>query len=330
MAPDASTSAIPVAVVSGASGFIATELVSQLLSKGYEVRGTVRDPNNQAKVAHLVQLGQALPGKLTLHAADLLKKGSFDKVVDGAHFVFHTASPFQRDVEDPQKDLVDPALMGTRNVLSAAVKSKATVKRVVLTSSFAAVKSNQKGPSNGKLFTEDDWNVESKCDKAGAYSHSKTVAEQAAWEIAKKDDLDLCVINPTFVLGPVISDRTDATSIKSVKGLLEGTQDSLMPWVCDVRDIARAHIRAAEIPAAEGRHIVSQGSTVPTKRLVDALSKAFPDLKFPSVKDEASKEVIDNTKAVKDLGLELHSPEESICDMARTLFALGIAAPITK
>ena len=69
-----------------------------------------------------------------------------------------------------------------------------------------------------------------------------------------------------------------------------------MPWVCDVRDIARAHIRAAEIPAAEGRHIVSQGSTVPTKRLVDALSKAFPDLKFPSVKDEASKEVIDNTK----------------------------------
>ena len=81
-----------------------------------------------------------------------------------------------------------------------------------------------------------------------------------------------------------------------LQGLLEGTKDSLMPWVCDVRDIARAHIRAAEIPAAKGRHIVSQGATVPTKRLVDALSKAFPDFKFPSVKDEASKDVIDNTK----------------------------------
>eukprot|EP00891_Asterochloris_glomerata_P004943 jgi/Astpho2/4943/Aster-06679 len=330
MAPEAHTSGIPVAVVSGASGFIATELVSQLLAKGYEVRGTVRDPNNQAKVAHLVQLGQALPGKLTLHAADLLKEGSFDKVVDGAHFVFHTASPFQTDVKDPQKDLVDPALLGTKNVLNAAVKSKATVKRVVLTSSFAAVAKQEKGPSNGKLYTEEDWNNESKPDKAGGYRYSKTVAEQAAWEIAKKEDLDLCVINPTFVLGPVISERTDATSIKNVKDLLEGTKDTIMPWVCDVRDIARGHIRAAEIPEAKGRHLVTQGATVPTKRLVDALSKAFPDFKFPSVKKEASKDVIDNSKAIKELGLVLHDPEESICDMARTLFALGIAKPVRK
>ena len=82
----------------------------------------------------------------------------------------------------------------------------------------------------------------------------------------------------------------------TLQGLLEGTTDSIMPWVCDVRDIARAHIRAAEITAAKGRHIVSQGSTVPTKRLVDALSKAFPDFEFPAVKHEDSKDVIDNTK----------------------------------
>ena len=82
----------------------------------------------------------------------------------------------------------------------------------------------------------------------------------------------------------------------NLQGLLEGTKDSLMPWVCDVRDIARGHIRAAEIPEAKGRHLVTQGSTVPTKRLVDALSKAFPDFKFPSVKQEPSKDVIDNSK----------------------------------
>ena len=81
-----------------------------------------------------------------------------------------------------------------------------------------------------------------------------------------------------------------------LQGLLEGTNDSIMPWVCDVRDIARGHIRAAEIPGAKGRHLVTQGSTVPTKRLVDALSKAFPDFKFPTVKKEPSKDVIDNSK----------------------------------
>ena len=82
----------------------------------------------------------------------------------------------------------------------------------------------------------------------------------------------------------------------NLQDLLEGTKDTIMPWVCDVRDIARGHIRAAEIPEAKGRHLVTQGATVPTKRLVDALSKAFPDFKFPSVKKEASKDVIDNSK----------------------------------
>ena len=85
-------------------------------------------------------------------------------------------------------------------------------------------------------------------------------------------------------------------AVQNLQGLLEGTKDSLMPWVCNVRGTVRAHIRAAEMPAAKGRHIVSQGSTVPTKRLVEALCKAFPDFKFPSVKDEAGKDVIDNTK----------------------------------
>ena len=150
---------------------MATEVVKQLLEKGYNVRGTVRSLSSEEKIEHLQLLGEALPGKLTLHEADLLKPGSFDELVKGADFVFHTASPFFRwdtmapgldvrvhveqfekvgaaaglltqcltcrDVQDPMKDLVEPAVHGTQNVLSSVAKSKDTVKRIIQTSSFA-------------------------------------------------------------------------------------------------------------------------------------------------------------------------------------------------
>ncbi|DBB11385.1 TPA: hypothetical protein ACH3X3_006804 [Trebouxia sp. C0006] len=125
------------AVVSGASGFIGTELVKQLLEKGYNVKGTVRDTSNKEKVAHLTKLAEALPGKLTLHAADLTKEGSFDSIVKGVDYVFHTASPFIRNVTDPKKQLIEPALGGTKDVLGSVAKNTDSIKRVVLTSSFA-------------------------------------------------------------------------------------------------------------------------------------------------------------------------------------------------
>ena len=127
--------AAQVVAVTGVSGYIGSEVVKQLLEKGYTVRGTVRSKSNTSKVQHLLTLSDALPGQLELFEADLLKDGDFDNVVRGADFVLHTASPFFTETSDPQKDLVDPAVNGTTNVLNAA--GKAGIKRVVVTSSVA-------------------------------------------------------------------------------------------------------------------------------------------------------------------------------------------------
>lgn len=124
-----------VVAVTGVSGYIGSEVVKQLLEKGYTVRGTVRSKANTSKVQHLLKLADALPGKLELFEADLLKAGDFDEVVHGADFVLHTASPFFTESSDPQKDLIDPAVNGTTTILNSA--GKAGIKRVVVTSSVA-------------------------------------------------------------------------------------------------------------------------------------------------------------------------------------------------
>ena len=124
-----------IVAVTGVSGYIGSEVVKQLLEKGYTVRGTVRSKSNTSKVQHLLKLSDALPGTLELFEADLLKAGDFDDVVRGADFLLHTASPFFTSSNDPQKDLIDPAVNGTTTVLEAA--GKAGIKRVVVTSSVA-------------------------------------------------------------------------------------------------------------------------------------------------------------------------------------------------
>ncbi|KAL0041600.1 hypothetical protein WJX79_008914 [Trebouxia sp. C0005] len=220
MAPPQSTGPYT-AVVTGASGFVASEVVKELLIKGWNVRGTVRSLSKHEKVAHLEALGKALPGKLTLHEADLLKKGSFDQVVKGADYVFHMASPFLAEWNDTQKELVEPALEGTTTVLESVAKSKDTIRRVVLTSSFAAALKMKSGPSNGKLYTEEDWNTDSEADKEGGYMYSKTVAEKKAWEVSKKEGFELATIMPSLVLGPVTGTRPDGTSINVMKGIVE-------------------------------------------------------------------------------------------------------------
>jgi len=204
-------------LVTGGTGYVATELIKQLLVKGYHVRTTVRSKDPK-KVAALSALGKALPGKLDFFEADLLTDGAFDDAVKGTRYVFHTASPFFIEVKkDPYEELINPAMHGTRNVLSSVVKSRDTVQRVVVTSSVAAIIGNEasgpvKPPVQGEFYTEDDWNTTSTAEK-GAYFVSKTKAEQAAWEVAKSEGLDLVTINPNFVMGPAISPTAGGTSI---------------------------------------------------------------------------------------------------------------------
>ncbi|KAK9842550.1 hypothetical protein WJX81_005642 [Elliptochloris bilobata] len=320
-----------VVVVTGASGFVAGELVKQLLAKGYTVRGTVRSLGSVYKVAHLIALGQALPGTLELHEADLLQEGSFDSVVQGARYVFHTASPFVIQVEDTQRDLIDPAVKGTSNVLAAAAKAKASVKRVVLTSSVAAVHGEYAAPPvSGSLYSEADWNETSTAENGQAYHLSKALAEREAWELAEASGLDMVAILPNFVLGPVLSSRADGLSAGFVKGLVEGKAAEGTPIICDVRDVAAAHVAAAELPAASGRYIVSQRAPITPSLVAEVLRARFPEFAIPDVPpgEWDVRERIDNSRAERELGLRLTPPCATLVDAAATLIAVGAAQPL--
>ncbi|MFT3926565.1 MAG: aldehyde reductase [Myxococcales bacterium] len=257
-------------VVTGAAGFVATHIVEQLLAKGYRVRGTVRNPAGES-AAHLRQLRGASE-RLQLVPAELLDANAWPKVLEGASVVMHTASPYSLDVKDPQRDLVDPALQGTRNVLNAAASTR-SVKRVVLTSSMASITDE---PESEKVLTEDDWNELSSLTR-NPYYYSKTVAEREAWKLAEqhKDRYSLVAINPFLVIGPSHSQALN-TSNQLFSDLLNGTYPGIMRLVwgfVDVRDVARAHVEAMERDHASGRYICAAG-TMPMREVVALLREA--------------------------------------------------------
>ncbi len=257
-------------LVTGASGFIATRIVEQLLAAGYRVRGTVRSLSKEKELAVL----RGLPGaaeRLELVAADLLTPGAFTGPVSGCEYVLHTASPYVLDAKDPQKDLVDPAVMGTRNVLEASAAAR-TVKRVVLTSSMAAITDE---PEGDHVLTENDWNVKSSLER-NPYYYSKTLAEKEGWSFVeeKKPGFDLVVINPFLVIGPSFQPAINTSNqmfVDLLKGVYPGVMNLTWGFV-DVRDVAAAHVRAMESPAAKGRYICA-GDTMPMRSLVELLTQ---------------------------------------------------------
>jgi nucleoside-diphosphate-sugar epimerase len=189
-------------MVTGATGFVAGWLVRRLLEEGLTVHAPVREPSNAEKTAHLDRMAAELPGELKLFEADLLDDGSYGPAMEGCAVVFHTASPFTSNFDDPQRDLVDPAVNGTRNVLETANRTP-SVQRVVVTSSCAAIYGDNKDVQHapGKVLTEDIWNTTSSLDRQ-PYSYSKVEAEKAAWAIADAQSRwRLVTINPSLVIG---------------------------------------------------------------------------------------------------------------------------------
>jgi nucleoside-diphosphate-sugar epimerase len=250
-------------MVTGANGYVASWLVLKLLDEGMTVHAAVRDPQNERKVGHLKDAASKSKGSLKFFKSDLLTQGAYKEAMEGCEVVFHTASPFVLDVKDPQKDLIDPALKGTENVLSS-VNETASVKRVVLTSSCAAIYTDSidcKLAPNGVL-TEEIWNTTSSLSYQ-PYSYSKTVAEKKAWEMNKaQSNWDLVTINPSFVMGPALNPKdTTSESMTIVKQLGDGTMKMGVPkmgaGVVDVRDVAEAHFQAGFRPEAKGRYITS-------------------------------------------------------------------------
>lgn len=248
-------------LVTGATGYVAGWLVKKLLEEGITVHAAVRNPNNKDKTAHLDQLAAKSSGTIKYFKADLLDDGSYAEAMAGCELVYHTASPFISSVKDPQKELIDPAVNGTANVLAQANKTS-SVKRVVLTSSCAAIYTDatdcQKAP-NGEL-TEEVWNTTASLDYQ-PYSYSKTLAEKKAWDMAEQQQQwDLVTINPCLILGPALNtSASKSESINILKQLGDGTMRMGAPnlgiGMVDIRDVAEAHFRAGFTPEAAGRYI---------------------------------------------------------------------------
>ena len=338
-------------LITGANGYIASWLVKDLLESGHDVHATVRDPSNQDKVGHLKELADGASGTLTLFAADLLDDGAFDEAMAGCELVFHTASPFVLSVKDPQKDLVDPAVQGTRNALESANRV-GSVKRVVLTSSVVSIYGDAVDlhRSDREVLTEGDWNTTSSL-KHQPYSFSKVEAERAAWEVAgSQDRWDLVVINPGFVLGPSLTTASNSASFDTLKQVVDGTMRFGAPvlelGVVDVRDVAHAHVKAGYTPTASGRNIcVSRSMTFLQmgRTLADAFGRRYPfprrELPKPLVWLAAPTSSVthqyvsnnvgyplrfDNSRIRETLGMEFRPVETTVIDHFQQLIDDGI------
>jgi dihydroflavonol-4-reductase len=333
--------------VTGATGFVASWLVKQLLERGVTVRGTVR---RVASADHL----RALPGaaeRLELLEADLTVPGSFEPAVRGCAVVFHTASPYSIQVDDPQRDLVDPAVNGTLGVLRACAAAP-EVLRVVLTSSMAAVTDE---PDANRVLTEADWNEKSTL-RRNPYYLSKTMAERAAWDFVERErpGFDLVALNPFVIMGPSLAPGLNVSN-QIIADLVNGVYPGIlsMTWgIVDVRDVAQAHVRAAEVQSARGRYLLVQEPPVGMRTIVGWLREAGygEGTRLPSrAMDNAVGNLLvrlnsyaqpagvgsylrthigrvpryDASKARRELGITLRPTRDTVLDTARDLELQG-------
>lgn len=335
-------------LVTGGSGFLGSHCILQLLAGGHHVRTTIRDLNRENEVRERLTKSDAeSSSRLTFFAADLERDAGWSETVRGCDYVLHVASPFPENIPKDENELIVPAREGTLRVLRAA--RDAGVKRVVLTSSFAAIgygRPPQKAP-----FTEDDWTDPNGPDVA-PYVKSKTLAERAAWSFMAQEGgaLELTTIEPVVILGPVLGSDF-ATSILLVKRMLDGSMPGcpkLHFGVVDVRDVADLHIRAMTNPAAKGeRFLATAGDFMPLVDIAKVLRRRFgdrakriPTLQLPNfvirlaaLRDQAVQQLLpelgkpkngSNAKARKLLGWEPRSAEEAIAATAESHFSFGL------
>lgn len=336
-------------LVTGASGFIGTHIVQQLQQAGYIVRGTVRSVDSE-RMKPLKELCPEAKYPLELVQADLTDPESWLSAVEGCHYVIHVASPFPAVSPRNDEDVMKPAVEGTMNVLKACRKA-GSVKRVVLTSSMAAVAYGHSS-SEQEPLTEADWTDTSKAE-VDAYIKSKTIAEQRAWDfvasLPEEETFELSVINPSLVLGPVLC-KMSATSVDIPRKLLE-RKIPMLPrinlGVVDVRDVAHAHLKAMVLPEAAGkRHIICkqnmwcvelariihsefrpQGYNIPVKVAPDFLLRIiglFDRSVRKALPSIGKRRECDNSRMKSVLGVMPRDIRDTIIDMCYSLIEFGI------
>jgi nucleoside-diphosphate-sugar epimerase len=335
-------------LVTGGSGFIGSHAIVQLLAAGHQVRTTVRNLKREGDVRAMLRNGGAEPGnRLSFVAADLIGDTGWAEAVAGCEYVLHVASPLPPTVPKHEDELIVPARDGALRVLRAA--RDAGVKRVVLTSSFAAVGYGYKPQS--APFDETNW-THLEGDDVAPYTKSKTLAERAAWDFMAKEggSLELSVVNPVGVFGPVLGPDYSA-SILIVQRLMDGAlpgSPKLSFGVVDVRDVVDLHLRAMTHPAAKGERFLAvageflwmreiarilkdrmgaHARRVPTRELPTWMVR-LASLRDPAIKlilpELSKRKSATNEKAKRVLGWTPRSNEEAITATAESLVRLAL------
>ena len=334
-------------LVTGGSGFIGSHAILQALAAGLDVRSSVRNLRREGELRALLRTnGAHADAPLRFFAADLTGDAGWAEAVAGCDYVLHIASPFPAGIPKHEDELIVPARDGALRVLRAA--RDAGVKRVVLTSSFAAIgygHPEQRAPFDETTWTNLDVSV-------AAYTKSKTRAERAAWDFIAREGggLELSVVNPVGVFGPVLG-ADYATSIQLVHRLMTGSMPGcprLRFGVVDVRDVVDLHLRAMADPAANGERFlavagdflrVQEMARVLRTRLGDAARKVptreLPDwlVKLVAMFDPTVRQIVPDlgkyknatsAKAQRLLGWAPRSNEDALVATAESLLRLGL------
>ncbi|RAH84652.1 NAD(P)-binding protein [Aspergillus japonicus CBS 114.51] len=323
-------------LVTGASGFVASHVIQRFLDAGYDIRGTVRSASSAETVKsryppeYVDRLSFAI-------VPDMAAPGAFDKAVQNVSGVIHTASPFSLTVSDNETDLLQPAIQGTLNILDSVSAHGRTVRRVVVTSSFAAMLDLNQGLRRDYRYTEADWNPcsyeEAKLtpDVSVAYCASKALAERKLWEWVESADKPLtfsvATICPPWVFGPALGDPNKGhnrlnESAETIWNLVNGSraevpQNDFMAFA-NVHDVAEAHYQAYTRPEAGGERFLVAGGRFLYQEACEIIRKRFPDLKdkVPYREGGALDEtyVADGSKAEKVLGLRYRNLEDTLVE----------------
>jgi nucleoside-diphosphate-sugar epimerase len=343
-----------VVLVTGGSGFIGSHCIAQLLAAGHQVRTTVRKLDREADVRAMLKQAGAEPGEhLSFIAADLTAEPGWREAAAGCDYVLHVASPLPPHVPKHEDELIVPARDGTLRVLRAARDTG--VKRVVLTSSFAAIGHGQK--PRQLPFDETNWTDVNGRDVL-PYAKSKTLAERAAWDFIASEGgaPELSVVNPVMVFGPVLGADYSAP-ILLVKRLMDGAVPGcprLYFGIGDVRDIADLHIRAMTDPAAKGeRFLATAGDFMSIREMAEVLkdrlgtaARRVPTREVPNwlvhlvaFFDSSARQILPELGKVKNgsgekarrlLGWSPRSREDAIVATAQSLLRLGLLKDSAK
>jgi nucleoside-diphosphate-sugar epimerase len=314
-------------LVTGASGYLGTHVVAELLRQGAEVRAAVRAPASEAVLRNALRNAGADDAGLELVLASLTDDDGWEEAARGVEEVYHLASPMvPAAIPD---EVVIPARDGALRVLRAA--RDAGARRVVLTSSFAAIGYS---PKPVRDYTEEDW-TDPETPGLAAYPLSKTVAERAAWDFIAREggETELVVMNPTWIAGPTIT-REVRSSVQFFVGLLTGAITKVPRQrfgIADVRDVASLHLAAMAAPEAAGKRYLAlaDGPTATFLEVAQVLRNrlgSFAD-RVPTEEvpgEEPAPLVIHNDRAKRELGFRPRLAEDTIVETAESLRDLGL------